>query len=92
MCIVVNINMWIIVYGRKMKTIQMTLDEELLREVDKVTKKLKTTRSEFIRRALHKFLDELSTKDLEKLHCEGYKKYPVKQNEFDIWENEQSWI
>ena len=57
-----------------------------------MTKKLKTTRSEFIRRAMHKFLDELSTKDLEKLHREGYKKYPVKQNEFDMWENEQSWI
>jgi metal-responsive CopG/Arc/MetJ family transcriptional regulator len=84
--------MWIIIQEKIMKTIQMTLDEKLLRDVDKVTKKLKTTRSKFIRRAMHKLLDELEIKELEKLHREGYKKYPVKQGEFDIWENEQSWV
>ena len=35
-----------------MKTVQMTLDDELVLEVDKVVKKLKTSRSAFARRAL----------------------------------------
>lgn len=74
-----------------MKTIQMTLDEELLTDVDKMTKKLKTTRSEFIRQAMYKHLDEIKTRELEKLHRKGYQMHPVKRNEFDVWENEQAW-
>ena len=35
-----------------MKTVQMTLDEDLLRTVDQVVKKLRTTRSSFTREAL----------------------------------------
>ena len=35
-----------------MRTVQMTLDEELLASVDKAAKKLKTTRSAFTRKAL----------------------------------------
>ena len=29
---------------------------------------------------------------LEKTHREGYKKYPVAEGEFDVWETEQVWI
>ncbi len=28
---------------------------------------------------------------LEKKHRDGYKKYPVTEGEFDIWETEQVW-
>ncbi len=28
---------------------------------------------------------------LEKIHREGYKKHPVTEGEFDIWETEQIW-
>lgn len=35
-----------------MRTIQMTLDDELVEAVDQVVKKLKTTRSAFTRMAL----------------------------------------
>ena len=75
-----------------MKTIQMTIDEDLLKNVDKARNKLHTSRSEFIRRAMHKYLNDLNTRDLEKIHREGYKKYPVKKDEFDFWENEQAWV
>jgi len=75
-----------------MKTIQMTIDEELLRDVDQVTKKLQTSRSQFIRLAMHKLLNELKTRNFEKLHREGYRKYPVNKDEFDVWENEQNWV
>jgi hypothetical protein len=28
---------------------------------------------------------------MEQQHAEGYAKHPVEPNEFDVWENEQSW-
>ena len=75
-----------------MKTIQMTLDEGLIKQVDKTVKKLGTTRSAFTRTALKHELENLNIKELELKQIEGYKNKPIKQNEFDAWENEQVWI
>ena len=74
-----------------MKTIQMTLDDELVNEVDKVVKKLKTTRSAFTRNALRKAINQVTIKNLEKKHKRGYVEKPVKKFEFSIWESEQAW-
>ncbi len=74
-----------------MKTIQMTLNEELVTSVDRAVKKLGTTRSEFTRQALRSALKELEIREMEKKHREGYKKKPVKRGEFSIWEREQVW-
>ena len=75
-----------------MKTIQMTLDEELLYRVDQTIKKLNTSRSEFIREALNKSLDDIRIREMEKRHREGYRNKPVEPGEFDLWENEQAWV
>ncbi len=72
-----------------MKTVQMTLDENLLTEVDRVIRKLRTTRSAFTRDALRYALKRAKEKELECKHFEGYKRKPVKQGEFSDWENEQ---
>ncbi len=74
-----------------MKTIQMTLDEELLNRVDKVIQELNTTRSAFVRESLQYYLEKLRIKKLEQKHREGYLKQPVTEGEFDVWENEQAW-
>ena len=74
-----------------MRTIQMTLDEDLVATVDKVVKKLGTSRSAFMREALHSALEQLRVKELERKHREGYHKKPVKKGEFDLWEQEQVW-
>ena len=74
-----------------MKTVQMTIDEELLREVDRVSKTLHKSRSEFTRNALHEELARYHTRQLENKHREGYRKHPVTAGEFDVWENEQTW-
>ncbi len=74
-----------------MKTIQMTLDEELLNAVDQAVKRLNTNRSEFTRQALKQALECLQTESLERQHRQGYEKYPVKPGEFDVWEAEQHW-
>ena len=74
-----------------MKTVQMTLDENLVKAVDTAAKKLGTTRSAFTREALRSALKEVHVKDLETKHREGYKRKPVKRGEFSDWESEQVW-
>jgi metal-responsive CopG/Arc/MetJ family transcriptional regulator len=75
-----------------MKTVQMTLDENLIASVDKVAKRLGTTRSAFTRQALKTALRELRINELEQKHREGYKRKPVKRGEFEDWEAEQVWV
>jgi metal-responsive CopG/Arc/MetJ family transcriptional regulator len=75
-----------------MKTVQMTLDENLIASVDKVAKHLGTTRSAFTRQALKSALREVRMNELERKHREGYKRKPVKRGEFEDWEAEQVWV
>lgn len=74
-----------------MRTVQMTMDEELLASVDEAAKKLKTTRSGFTRQALREALDRLASRRLEEKHRQGYERHPVAKGEFDVWEEEQEW-
>jgi len=74
-----------------MKTIQMTIDEPLLAQVDNVIKDLNTTRSAFIRDALQFVLWRHRIRELEQKHAGGYARLPVEPGEFDIWEAEQAW-
>jgi metal-responsive CopG/Arc/MetJ family transcriptional regulator len=74
-----------------MKTIQMTIDESLLADVDRVTEEMKTTRSAFIRDALRVALRQHSIAKLEKEHARGYALHPVTADEFGGWETEQAW-
>ena len=74
-----------------MKTIQMTLDGELVEAVDKTVNKLKTTRSAFTRKALKKAINNIREAELEKIQIKGYLKHPINNNEFSVWENEQDW-
>jgi Arc/MetJ family transcription regulator len=75
-----------------MKTVQMTLDENLIASVDKVAKRLGTTRSAFTRQALRTALREVRMNELERKHREGYKRKPVRPGEFEDWEAEQVWV
>jgi metal-responsive CopG/Arc/MetJ family transcriptional regulator len=74
-----------------MKTIQMTIDERLLKLVDKVTRARKTTRSAFIRDALEAEIRRQRIRDAEVRHAEGYARKPMAPREFDVWFNEQDW-
>lgn len=74
-----------------MKTIQMTIDEPLLINVDRTIKTLNMTRSAFIREALELALHHYQILEMEKRHAEGYARHPVEPNEFDIWPDEQTW-
>ena len=74
-----------------MRTVQMTLDDELVTAVDRVAKRLRTTRSSFTRDALRAALERVRVRDLEHRHREGYRRKPVKKTEFSVWEREQVW-
>ena len=75
-----------------MKTVQMTLDEQLVKAVDSAARKLATTRSGFTREALRSALKEVRVRELELQHREGYKRKPVRRGEFSEWESEQVWV
>ncbi|MDX1777126.1 MAG: ribbon-helix-helix protein, CopG family [Desulfobulbales bacterium] len=74
-----------------MKTVQMTLDDELVKEVDEIVKEQKTSRSEFTRKALRHALQQFRDEQREKAHRSGYEKKPVAPEEFSPWEDEQQW-
>ncbi|MEA2162547.1 MAG: hypothetical protein QOK37_674 [Thermoanaerobaculia bacterium] len=74
-----------------MKTVQMTLDEDLISKVDKVARRLKTTRSAFTRQALRNELKLVTTKQKEAQHRRGYEAQPEDPDEFGGWEAEQVW-
>ena len=74
-----------------MKTIQMTIDERLLRSVDKITRARKTTRSAFIRNALEAEIQRQRIREEEIRHAAGYAAKPVMPGEFDTWRGEQDW-
>jgi len=75
-----------------MRTVQMTLDKELVAAVDKAARRLGTSRSAFARDALRAALRRLQDRSREEKHREGYRRHPVKPGEFSDWENEQAWV
>jgi predicted transcriptional regulator len=74
-----------------MKTIQMTIDERLLKSVDKMTRARKTTRSAFIRNALEAEIQRQQIREEEIRHAAGYAAKPVMPGEFNAWLGEQDW-
>jgi metal-responsive CopG/Arc/MetJ family transcriptional regulator len=74
-----------------MKTVQMTIDEALLTQVDTLIEELGTNRSAFMRDALESALKQRQVKMLEEQHRAGYERHPLTSDEFDIWQEEQVW-
>ena len=74
-----------------MRIVQMTLDEDLVKAVDKVVKKIHTTRSAFTREALREAIRKFNVSRLERQHSRGYEMYPVAKSEFSVWEDEHRW-
>jgi hypothetical protein len=74
-----------------MKTIQMTIDERLLKLVDKLSRARKTTRSALIRDALEFEIRRERLREEETRHTQGYARKPVAPGEFDVWFGEQDW-
>ncbi len=74
-----------------MRTIQMTLDDDLVEIVDRIVNELKTTRSAFTREALQLAIKRYETGIKETRHIQGYQNHPVDVAEFGNFEDEQAW-
>ena len=74
-----------------MKTVQMTIDEPLLEEVDRLIAVLSTTRSAFIRDALHAAIRKHNIAALEEQDRLAYAKQPEDISEVEEWLPEQVW-
>ena len=74
-----------------MKTVQMTLDDDLVASVDRVARKLGKSRSAFTREALREALARVRARTLEEKHRAGYEGKPARRGEFSTWEAEQIW-
>jgi metal-responsive CopG/Arc/MetJ family transcriptional regulator len=74
-----------------MRTVQMTLEPELVAAVDRAARRLGVSRSTFTRRALAAALERLRVEALERRHREGYRRKPARRGEFDTWHAEQVW-
>lgn len=73
-----------------MTTIQVVLDEELLRAADQAARKARVNRSALVRDALRKYLKSLHYRELERRDREGYEKHPDTEA-FAAWEGVAAW-
>jgi metal-responsive CopG/Arc/MetJ family transcriptional regulator len=74
-----------------MRTVRITLDDDLVAAVDEVAGKLQTTRSAFAREAMRAAIRRFHESQLEHRHRRGYEFHPSQKSEFAVWENEQTW-
>lgn len=93
--LLMSVIMWMIIHTNMnrfaMKTIQMTIDELLLAQVDQTVQQLNTTRSAFIREALEKALAHFRLRQMEDEDAAGYRRIPAQALDVAEWETEQAW-
>ncbi|MBL8214477.1 MAG: ribbon-helix-helix protein, CopG family [Bryobacterales bacterium] len=74
-----------------METIQVVLDEKLLKAADKAAKREKVNRSALIRQALEEHLKRLTIRDKEDRDRRGYLAKPHRKDESAAWEDAAVW-
>jgi metal-responsive CopG/Arc/MetJ family transcriptional regulator len=74
-----------------METIQVVLDEDLLRAADRAAKRLDINRSSLIREALRRYLKALQHELLERRDREGYERQPDTEPDLSVWEGVTAW-
>lgn len=60
------------------KVIQVPVDDELLAALDRLSKKQRRARSEFIRRACQRYIEEIECEELDRRYQQGYEAVPEK--------------
>ena len=75
-----------------METVQITIEESLLAEVQQATKALQMTRSDFFKLALERALRQRKIIELEIRDAKAYADNPQRPEEIAEWQNEQEWV
>jgi len=58
------------------KVIQVPVDEALLTALDQLSRKQRKARSEFIRQACQRYIEQLESEELDRLYQHGYESLP----------------
>lgn len=74
-----------------MKTIQVTIDEELLERLDRQLAGASKARSAFIRAAIERELRRAEICEMERRWKESYARQPADSDELEAWESAQEW-
>ena len=74
-----------------METIQIVLDQKLLRATDQAARRTKRNRSALVRDALREHLQKLEVQALEERDREGYSRRKPARDESLVWEAEAAW-
>ena len=74
-----------------METIQVTLDESLMAQVQQATNALQMSHSDFLKLALERALRQQKTIELEIRDAKAYAEKPQQVEEIAEWESEQYW-
>jgi metal-responsive CopG/Arc/MetJ family transcriptional regulator len=74
-----------------MKTVQIVLDQKLLRATDLAARRTKRNRSALVRDALREHLRRLAVREREERDREGYSSSGFREDEARSWEQEAVW-
>jgi metal-responsive CopG/Arc/MetJ family transcriptional regulator len=74
-----------------MKTIQITIDPDLLHKIDNDEESMKKGRSAFLRQAVRYYLEQKRLKSISEKYRSGYRQGLAKGDDLTIWEDEQVW-
>ena len=74
-----------------METIQLSIDNSLMTEVQQATKALNMTRSDFFKLALERALRQRKIIELEIKDAKAYEANPQGLEEIEEWQDEQYW-
>jgi len=74
-----------------MKTIQITIDPELLHQIDTDEVSIKKGRSAFLRQAVRYYLEQKRLKLISEKYRSGYTQGLAKDDDLTIWKDEQVW-
>jgi predicted transcriptional regulator len=73
------------------ETIQVVLEGDLLRRVDRAARRLKLNRSALIREALRQHLKQLQLRSREEADRRGYQRDPEDADALRAWDGVASW-
>jgi metal-responsive CopG/Arc/MetJ family transcriptional regulator len=74
-----------------MATIQVVLENELLKAADRAVRRLKINRSALFREALRAHLKRLEMRDREASDRDGYVRHPDSLDEPAVWDKVADW-
>ena len=74
-----------------MKTIQITIDPELLHKIDNDEESMKIGRSAFLRQAVQYYLEQKKLRSISEQYRTGYTQKSEINDDLTSWEDEQVW-